>query len=1097
MSEGDIFIESVEIVFADGRTKTVDKEIMLGGEEFTDCAESSSFPVGVSICKTMTLTLDNTEEQWKEYDFFGAKVNSFLKMQIDESNVEIINKGSYTVTIPEQYGEIIEFTAIDDMYKANAEYKTNLTFPQPAFTVLRDACSTCGITLGVHEMDHGDVLIHSIPDKTTFRQIIGWIAMIETANARIDVYGELQFVKWNLSEMYKDYSASVDSEGFITFGGGSTVDAEDIITPVGMWYVDINGFLNLEIGEGNPQRFYDYISIPKLSSDDIVITGIRIKNANSEYLYGKEGYVLEFENDILEDSALQTVAGWIGDNLIGNPFRTLDGEIVYNPLVEFGDVVFTYDEKGNKYITPMTDITSSLNGITNLKTQAEDPIRTSSKFNNPYEKTKAEVEKLVEKEKAEREKAVEILNKALADSSGMYETVEILEDGSSITYMHDKKLLAESKNVIKITAEAVGVSNDGGKTYPYGFRLTGEIIASMLYAKGIDANFINTGALTVKDKNGNIVFSADMTTGKVLMGASVQIGDDASIGDIYQKASDAASSAKNAQTAAENAQTAAEMAKNLTAVLSNEYQAFPVDENGNYSTFPSEVKTTVTVMYGSTDVTNDCSISAFKSDNITGSFDDQTFTYTVTGLSGDTGWVDLTCVYLGKLQITKRFSIAKQYAGKHGEQGIPGKTYFIELSENVLIRENDNIYKPSSINVYANYIDGDGNTGTYNGQIKIQVVAADGSEVSSSMSYAPFVYSTANISEDASLIRFTLFKEGTSDFSLDVQTIPILSNISLTHEDIFNLLTKNGTLKGIYKEGNELYISFTYAKGGTLKLGGSDDGYGELELLDDRNSPILKVNRTDGLKNINGNEWIQIIDSIIRSGYSESIDGLLDLSAQYPDDVRNVVLEALTFNLLLKAEKEINQTAKEKWSATSENGAINLISKSGIFEVTDGNFWNRSKNGYAKLSADQGPVILSGQTTVFENIPISLAGNGLLIDSEGEVTKNGSSSARYKDIGKRVNSKDIKKMYDIDVVWARYKDGYLSENDERNGVEMPMFLAENIDSVIPVAVDHINGLAENWNHRVMIPMMFAMIKDQHEQIERLQSEIKDLRGRSR
>ena len=40
---------------------------------------------------------------------------------------------------------------------------------------------------------------------------------------------------------------------------------------------------------------------------------------------------------------------------------------------------------------------------------------------------------------------------------------------------------------------------------------------------------------------------------------------------------------------------------------------------------------------------------------------------------------------------------------------------------------------------------------------------------------------------------------------------------ALTHEEIFNLLTNDGAIKGIYKEGNQLYISFTYAKGGTLK----------------------------------------------------------------------------------------------------------------------------------------------------------------------------------------------------------------------------------------------------------------------------------------
>ena len=35
---------------------------------------------------------------------------------------------------------------------------------------------------------------------------------------------------------------------------------------------------------------------------------------------------------------------------------------------------------------------------------------------------------------------------------------------------------------------------------------------------------------------------------------------------------------------------------------------------------------------------------------------------------------------------------------------------------------------------------------------------------------------------------------------------------ALTHEDIFNLLTDDGRIKGIYKEGNQLYINATYIR---------------------------------------------------------------------------------------------------------------------------------------------------------------------------------------------------------------------------------------------------------------------------------------------
>lgn len=88
-----------------------------------------------------------------------------------------------------------------------------------------------------------------------------------------------------------------------------------------------------------------------------------------------------------------------------------------------------------------------------------------------------------------------------------------------ITYIHDKPTVEESKNVIKVTSEAIGISNDGGKTYPYGLFLTGDLITRILYAIGINADYINSGSLTVKDKDGNITFYADTETGRVTINA--------------------------------------------------------------------------------------------------------------------------------------------------------------------------------------------------------------------------------------------------------------------------------------------------------------------------------------------------------------------------------------------------------------------------------------------------------------------------------------------------------------------------------------------------------------------------------------------------
>lgn len=636
----------VDITFPDGTKKTINKDIMNGGNGFSDCAESSSFPIGATVCKTLTLSINNDQEQWKNYNFYEAKIHAYLKLQtsyaapesvstlLDESYdpildstgdpiiatqaatkdiIETIDKGVYTVTTPEQYSDIINVTALDDMYKANKTYTSGLKLPQSLINLVRDACKTVGIGMNL-TMDHGDIIIRKIPDSMTFRQLFGYAAMVESANARIDYSGNLQFVKW---------------------------DFEKVDVP----------------------ELKDYGNPPTLSSDDIVITGIKITNGQSnddtetDYsgMYGEEGYVLELENELIDTDQLQTVANIIGEQIVGARFRNLEGDLVYDPLVEFGDMVYTYDRLGNKYLTPLTDVSGNVGGLTTVKTQADDPIRGSSDFYGNSTKAIVAARQMVQKETSAREEAIRRLAETLNSSSGLYMTQELQQDGSIIYYMHNKATMAESNIIWKLTAEAFAVSIDGGKTYPYGFAVTGELITRLLYAEGINADYINAGTLIVRDKSGNAIFEADMDTGSVTLdGSYVTIGG------------------KPLDEKIEDVENMAALARNMTMQLDNDYQGIPVDSNGNYTEFP-ECTTTATVMYGTQDITNNCTYTITTSRNIQGSWDKENKTYIVTGLTADSGWVNIKATYLNNLVVSKQFSLAKQYAGKDGANGIPGK----------------------------------------------------------------------------------------------------------------------------------------------------------------------------------------------------------------------------------------------------------------------------------------------------------------------------------------------------------------------------------------------------------------------------------------
>lgn len=167
-------------------------------------------------------------------------------------------------------------------------------------------------------------------------------------------------------------------------------------------------------------------------------------------------------------------------------------------------------------------------------------------------------------------------------------------------------------------------------------------------AKGVVADAIISGLLS--DKTGRNYWNLD--TGEFRLSSEAFLVDDDNIEEYVNKK--------------------LETVRNITMILGNEYQGIPTDYQGNYAAFPI-VQTTVQVLYGQIDVTALCQYTIQRSAGVTGFWDNTTKIYTVTALTADTGWVDITAAYLGLFTVTKRFNMAKQRGGEPGAQGIPGK----------------------------------------------------------------------------------------------------------------------------------------------------------------------------------------------------------------------------------------------------------------------------------------------------------------------------------------------------------------------------------------------------------------------------------------
>lgn len=1220
------YLKYADFTFTDGSTLSItDKDLWSNGFKFEDAvSQSGSFDIGAAIVNKLTLQINNFSGKYTDYIWDGARVVCYIGLELS-TGIEKIRICTMTVTdAPYQSTAIISLTCEDSMRLFDRDYsESKLTYPATRLQIIQDACEVCGVTLQSTRFDNDDFIIQNRPNDNsiTFRQVIAWVAQMGCQWAKTDAYGRLCIGWYEKESNIPANITSKDTSGF---------------TP---WLYDLE------------------------------ITGVKVTEYSSNssesnaktYQSGDEGYIIDIsENKLIQPGTGQTICSIIAERCVGLKFRPFTTSALTDIALEAGDAITITDRNGEEHKSYLTSLTLNPGTFEQLECSAKSVSRNKQKQYTLNQQAQSEYRKSLRDERTSREKALEELSQRLAESSGTYTTVETQPDGSNIYYLHNKPQLSDSDIVWKMTAEAWAVSTDGGQHWNGGMTVDGDVIARILTATGVNADWIKAGALVVRDNSGNVIFSADVTNHQLIMdGSSIRIGaspldgllndmqgqidgnintwtgssvptlnnypanqwendteKSKHIGDIYYDADShayrfvdegsgyywkrlkdtdvtkALQDSEDALSAAKKAQEAAALARNMTLQLSNEYQGISVDSSGNYGTFPSGVITHAVVMYGTQDITDDCNFIITKSDSIIGTWNNSAKTYTVTGLSADDGWVDVRATYLSALTVTKRFSISKIYAGNDGknglpgspgkdgktsythiayansadgktdfsvsdsnreyigmyvdfelqdstspddyawtkikgadgsngspgkpgtdgrtpyfhvayansadgktgfdvsdstgkeyigqytdyteadstnpsdyswtkikgEQGIPGRTYFLESPSYVIKQRANGSVAPSYITLSAWYRDGTAATRTaYKGRFKIEE-SVDGenwktvyssAEDETSVSHnlytvlstkAGGIITTASgrsigIPRDVSAIKCTLYAAGGFSQPLDSQSMAVVIDVdALTHEEIFNLLTNNGAIKGIYKEGNQLYISFTYAKGGILKLGGKNNGYGILRVLDS-----------------------------LEKGFSSelNIDGL-------------------------KAYREYISDLNYKYTLFQASG-ISVGHRGSVGDEVDGFPINFSEDGTA-IFPDPPKI---------KNLTHVSSGGHIVMAADGETLAYlSSSSKRYKVLCKTVKENELEDLYRIKVIWAKYKDEYLSENDERYGKEMPMFIAEDIDRWFPLAVDHNEkGKAENWNYRIMIPCMFAMLKNDHEKILALQSDNQELHSK--
>lgn len=1206
------YIKSCTITLRDGTALNIDNSNIWDGGFKVDEAVSSdnNFDIGAAIIGKFTLTLNNIYDDYSDYDFTGAEISNIrVGLQLPENTIESIKKGIYTVDEPRYNGSIITLECLDNMSRFDQPYTlSNLTYPATLGAIVRDACSCCGVSLAADSaaFEMSDYVVDTRPDdKTTFREVLSWVGQISCHWCRCNANGQLSLGWYDMSVL--ENADDLDGGKFDGSKPYATGDNAD-----GGNFKDYSSGDNYDGGDFKSlSKFHQIHSLSSMdvSTDDVVITGIRVIEAapdDSEedditYQAGTDGYVLTIEgNKLIQGGKGAQVASYLGSRLIGMMFRPFSVSCLSDPSIEAGDCAWLVDRKGNRYRTVITNTTFQAGNYQKVSCGAESPARNSATRYSKATQVYRELRRKIKRNKTEWEKAIEQLDQRLSTSSGLYSTISVQEDGSSVYYLHDKPTLKESKIVWKMTAEAWGVSTDGGETWNGGMTVDGEMITRILNTIGLNADWINTGALVVKDSKGNILFRADVDTGRVDIVADSFSLRGKTISEMAQdELNDFVSSVYGPDIESLQAQIDGQIETyyydyepTLTntpasAWASNEERKKHIGDlffwksKGYAYRFLLDGATWKWQLVQDTDITQ--ALAAAESAQDTADGKRRVFVVTpqppydigdlwAQGSSGElmrcrvsrsTGtytssdW-ERACKYTDDAALNSFISgtFAESIKDLQSQADKKAETWYQSSDPSTgwnaaqkTEHKGDLWYNTSSQCTYI-----------YNGSAWEQTKTAPPDEVFDKIDGKAQIFIAQPIPPYASGdLWVTSTEDGKAAVKIcktarssgtytaadwidtkyidksQVDSAITTYDTSLGQSEVFNKLTNGSQDQGVFIKDGKLYINANFVMAGILA--GKFINAKGIKVLDKSGNTTFYVDD-------NGNVTLRVtsfslegnsIQSIANSAASSAASDALSAAKSYTDTkLANIDInlsQQEIFNILTNNGQTqgiylyggriyinasyIDTGRLAGWTVNYSS----LYCKVGYNSVTldAGNGRIRTECdteiygglGYAQMTGytveadvmntlnfkarSGGTAEFYGSTKVYNLKHVSSGGHLVFASDGSTLAYLSSSSRRYKDHIRRAELSDVQSLYKLPVVYFKYRDGYLDENDRLVGKQIPGFYAENVQMLYPDGVRYdADGYAEDWNERTIIPAMLKLIQEQKSQIDNLEDRLSKL-----
>ena len=106
----------------------------------------------------------------------------------------------------------------------------------------------------------------------------------------------------------------------------------------------------------------------------------------------------------------------------------------------------------------------------------------------------------------------------------------------------------------------------------------------------------------------------------------------------------------------------------------------------------------------------------------------------------------------------------------------------------------------------------------------------------------------------------------------------------------------------------------------------------------------------------------------------------------------------------------------------------------------------------------------------------------MVVTANGIFGRSTSSSERYENSIVEADISELSGLYNLPVKRFKYNDDYISSDDELHGKDLYGFTVEDLENILPCAVQHITGedgakLPETWNSNIIVPALLKLIQD--------------------